>query len=613
MNPANYQTTSNGLGILYDQRPRVYNLPSRTSFTLEFGPYNFEAGLSFIKKYGFTDILITKNKDIIFTGPAEAIYRVSPRAAIEKKLNPFMNYFTEDQVINFWNSVVGSIYPNSEIKFNSLKAIMTGLYAPNVIPNPGVPILDFYSVSNRRFYNGAKTPNLPNFCSSVAGEKYSDLSGPVTIRTPGGVFVNVVHSVEFKDLKIISECKGLAWSSFAVSPGIHGWGGDISFYIDTRILSNNLPYGLKFKPQRRQKAVQIAAWDNWTLRPNQYFDFASVYNMGMANGGEGSGFIAAEYLAVGLDTTKMEGGSKYKITDIEVKGRVTPVHNWEDLDSAARNLKIFKDEYISRLLNKGVKDVQQIKTRFRGAKYSASGEQSYIELKVIDFIPISDIPLAVIESKPKSDPNEIKKNAKYLRDKVGFKGTILVVSHDGTDAGRFTAIDSAVNSYAVANKRIEYTKPQESSGLMAERKIVEVNKVPLTEVHLPNGLVMANLEITQRLYQSITGKNPSKNKGPENPVEMVSWLDAIRFCNIFTEAINNKFGYNLQPAYTIRGTDVTWTKWADGFRLPTPYEWIKASKGGRDLSAVKGLDLLKYGWLTLHWPLFYGLSLGYKP
>ena len=57
-------------------------------------------------------------------------------------------------------------------------------------------------------------------------------------------------------------------------------------------------------------------------------------------------------------------------------------------------------------------------------------------------------------------------------------------------------------------------------------------------------------------------KNPSTVSGSDLPVENVTWLDAIRYCNARSE----KEGF--EPAYTIEGQTGIWNRGADGYRLP---------------------------------------------
>jgi formylglycine-generating enzyme required for sulfatase activity len=132
---------------------------------------------------------------------------------------------------------------------------------------------------------------------------------------------------------------------------------------------------------------------------------------------------------------------------------------------------------------------------------------------------------------------------------------------------------------------------------------------PQRTVTLNSGFYMGKYPVTQEQYQTVMGTNPSGFKtvtGNENaaklPVEMVTWYDAVEFCNKLSQL------EGLTPVYTISGrtpssgypitsATVTATLSRNGYRLPTEAQWEYACRAGTKTAYYTGASInYNTGW-----------------
>ena len=167
------------------------------------------------------------------------------------------------------------------------------------------------------------------------------------------------------------------------------------------------------------------------------------------------------------------------------------------------------------------------------------------------------------------------------------------------DPGRYP-----VEVYMVNGHSLESAKKLATT---IDNKLVKLNSIRSRMVSIPGkGYLMLNTEVTQKLYTSVMGSNPSYYKGDNNPVENVNWYDAIYFCNKLSEKLGltpvyavdgktNVATWNYTLGDSIRGK-VTQNTIANGFRLPTVEEWQYAARGGENYEYSGSNNLDEVGW-----------------
>lgn len=108
---------------------------------------------------------------------------------------------------------------------------------------------------------------------------------------------------------------------------------------------------------------------------------------------------------------------------------------------------------------------------------------------------------------------------------------------------------------------------------------------PQRQIVMESPFQVAKYEVTQALWESVMGSNPSRWKGPRNAVEMITFHDSEEFCRRVTRLLreNNLIG----PSQEIR--------------LPTEQEWEYVARAGTTTRYSFGDDpsaLARHAWYT---------------
>ncbi len=171
--------------------------------------------------------------------------------------------------------------------------------------------------------------------------------------------------------------------------------------------------------------------------------------------------------------------------------------------------------------------------------------------------------------------------AQLVDELISKPGVVIINASSGTDLF-FGLLESYITKDWVAEEntsspdRFEFIVIKAGKFMMGSPKS-EVGRSGdeiQHEVTITKSFKMSKYEVTQAQWTAVMGKNPSRFKGDDLPVETVSWDDAQAFIAKLNDGTDR-----CGDTSTKAGFDKAWST-SGCYRLPTEAEWEYAARAG---------------------------------
>jgi formylglycine-generating enzyme required for sulfatase activity len=113
-----------------------------------------------------------------------------------------------------------------------------------------------------------------------------------------------------------------------------------------------------------------------------------------------------------------------------------------------------------------------------------------------------------------------------------------------------------------------------------------------------DGFWIGKYEVTQRQYEAMMGNNPSHFKGPDRPVEQVSWNDAMEFCRKLSQATGKTYTLPTEAQWEYACRAGSKSNWDEENRLGD-YAWYERNSGNKTHD-VGGKSPNQWGLYDMH-------------
>lgn len=155
----------------------------------------------------------------------------------------------------------------------------------------------------------------------------------------------------------------------------------------------------------------------------------------------------------------------------------------------------------------------------------------------------------------------------------------------------FTETDTSEIMHFFVNevRHIDFKEIQAGTFTMGSDKGNEDEK-PSHQITISNAFYASACEINQAIYLDVMGENPSLIVDERLPVNNVTWIQAVQFCNKLSDI------KGLTPCYKISGESVSMISNGTGYRLPTEAEWEYMCRAGKTGDFNLDGDLNNFVW-----------------